>query len=287
MAVSKTRRLPNTPRTLWETVVELQREFKEFRAQRTLEASAIGNGGLTVQDPAEAERMLLTPHGTISYLIEEGDSEHFPPGMLFYTGDPAEISPGELTAYSRPGEFGRIPVVVARTADLGNGVAVLELSAGNSGGEFPTAVIDIGAVVLRLDQNGMLLSLSDGTDILLSSAGATFASEGWNSLTLANGWTATGGTWLNPFYGRQIDGRVQLIGSISPGTLTAGTTIATIPTSPLDYGPPGDVEFRVPGGSATAYCDLVIHASTGQVTITNVAGTITRLSLSGISYPLD
>lgn len=279
---SKTRRLPATPRTLWETVAELQREFREFRAQRTLESSSIGAGGVTVQDPASAEKIVITPHGATGFAAEEGGPLYYPPGMNFYTGDAAELVPGELTAFSVPGEFGRIPVVLATTADLGHGTAYLELQAGNPGGELPGALISVGAGSFFVQPGAALLDLGVGSQAYAFSAtGIAFNTEAWTALTLANGWTATGGTWQAPVWHYQVDNTVHLEGSATPGTLTAGTVITTVP-----YPPPADLEWRVGGGSATASCDLVVHGTSGNVTIQNISGTITRISLTGIRYSL-
>jgi hypothetical protein len=282
MGVAKIKRLPATPRSLWETVLDLQREFKEFRAQRTLESSSIGAGGVTVQDPASAEKIVITPHGATGFAAEEGGPLYYPPGIDFYTGDAAEVTPGELTAFSVPGEFGRIPVVLATTADLGHGIAYLELQAGNPGGELPGALISVGNGSFFVQPGSSLLDLGFGSQAFaFDNSGIHFNTEAWAALTLANGWTATGGTWQTPIWHYQATGKVDLEGSVTPGTLTAGTVITTIP-----YPPPADVEWRVGGGSSTASCDLVVHAGTGNVTIQNIAGTITRISLTPISYSL-
>jgi hypothetical protein len=100
-------------------------------------------------------------------------------------------------------------------------------------------------------------------------------------LELTGGWTVPGGTWQAPQV-QVSGGTVQLIGSATPGTLTAGTIITTLPAGTL---PAADHEFRVPGGAATAAMDLLVTAATGAISIQNTSGTVTRISLSGLCWP--
>jgi hypothetical protein len=104
----------------------------------------------------------------------------------------------------------------------------------------------------------------------------------WQALTLTNGWAPAGGTWAAPQVRQQPDGTVQLLGSIAPGTLTAGTAVAQLPAG---YWPQDDLEWHAGGGSSTASADLYVIAATGAVTIQNVSGTVTRISLSGLIFP--
>lgn len=281
MAVSKARRLPTTPRTLWETVVELQREFKEFRAQRTLESSSIGAGGLTVQDPARPERIVLSPKGLRTVPID-----YMPPAVEFYSGAAGEVAPGQAMGYTATGGTGPIPAIAIVTGDLGAGFAYLEIQSGNLTGDTPALNVSIGDMGMFMSNETFFLVLGL-VSVSVNSTGIFFTNESWNTLPLSAGWTATGGTWQVPMYYKQADNTVQLVGSMSPGTLTSGTVIGTL--SP-GYIPPGDLEYRLSGGSSTAGCDLVIHgtgaASPGTITITNVAGTVTRISLSSIRFSL-
>jgi hypothetical protein len=277
----KVDQLPLTPRSIWEAIKKLQRDVQELRAARTLEASAVGSGGVTVQDPARPEYLKITPHDVVGF--DDGDGGlYYPPTILFYTGKPGEITPGRMAAYSAVGEHGQIPSVLLTTPDLGHGISYLKLQASN--GADPAAVeILVGLDSLVMGNGVAEFNFAGGTIITLGAAGAQFASEGPIALTLNNGWTATGGTWELPWLLHTIDNSMILEGSITPGTLTAGTTIITLPPF---YGPSSDLEFRVPGGSAAAYCDLVVHAG-GTITITNVAGTITRVSLSQIRWSMN
>jgi hypothetical protein len=99
-------------------------------------------------------------------------------------------------------------------------------------------------------------------------------------LTLANGWTPAGGTWASPQALRRADGVVQLLGTLTPGTLTGGTTILAVP-----WAPASDLEWRVGGGAGTTSADLYLLAGSGALTIQNIAGTVSRISLNAISFP--
>jgi hypothetical protein len=103
----------------------------------------------------------------------------------------------------------------------------------------------------------------------------------WQELPLTNGWSAAGGSWASPAVRMEANGVVRVIGSLAPGTLTAGTTIAALPTG---YWPTGDIELRVGGGSNTAAVDLTLTAA-GLLVIQATTGTVTRISLTGLIYP--
>ncbi|WNI16608.1 hypothetical protein [Actinacidiphila sp. ITFR-21] len=106
--------------------------------------------------------------------------------------------------------------------------------------------------------------------------------EPWQDLILQAGWAPAGGTAALPAYRRQVDGAVQLLGSIIPGTLTTGTVIAQLDA---EHRPPLDIEgFRLWGGTTTATLDLMVTAS-GALTITGTTGTITRISLTPVRLP--
>lgn len=268
--------MPPSPRSIWEAIKKLQRDVQELRAARTLEASAVGAGGLTVQDPTKPERIVITPVGARFV-----PGPYYPPAVEFYSGVAGEAAPGQLMGYSVAAGTGPVPAIAIVTGDLGAGFAYLEIQSGNSTGDTPAMQLFLGTMGLNMI-SGVLTVHLPTVDMAIDASGIHFATESWTSLTPSNGWTATGGTWQAPIFHLQADNTVAYEGSLTPGTLTAGTVIATIPSS--FYWPPADVEFRVPGGSATAYCDLVFHASNGTITIQNVAGTITRISLTGIWY---
>jgi hypothetical protein len=156
------------------------------------------------------------------------------------------------------------PALELTTADQGQGHISLQLRATTPNGLTPSSVV-------VTFQDGTTLTLAPGTGI---------AVDTWTALSLQNGWTAAGGSWRAPVARRQSDGTVQCAGEIVPGTLTVGTLLFTLPKPP-----PGDLTFRLPGGSSSTAADVTVAAS-GAVTLQNVAGVPTRLGLTGIRYPL-
>ena len=274
--------LPGQATSLWQAIHKLQSNLKELRAARRLENASIGSGGVTVQDPARPESLRLATADAVGFLTGEGSGLYHPPALLFSTGRSDEVAPGEVTAYGAPGELGPIPTLLLVTPDLGHGTASVKVQAGYPGGEPPAVSVLAGGSEIVLGPDAFYALLTGGAGLALDASGAYLNGEAWAALPTSNGWTTAGGTWQAPLYHKQVDGMVQLTGSLAPGTLTAGTTIATLP---VGYRPAADHEFRVPGGAATASADLRVLSS-GTVTIQNTAGTITRVSLSGIRFPL-
>lgn len=115
----------------------------------------------------------------------------------------------------------------------------------------------------------------------LTAARRSAVTGAWTELPMTNGWAAAGGSWASPQYRMESNGVVRAIGSLAPGTLTAGTTIAVLPTG---YTPTGDLELRVGGGSSTAAADLTLTAA-GLLVLQATTGTVTRISLTGLIYP--
>lgn len=280
----KASQLPADFRALWDSVKQLQRDIRELRAARTLEKAAVGAGGLTIQDPTSVQRMFHTPRSSRTFSVGAGLSN--PPAIEFWSGLAAETRPGVVTAFEATGTSGPLPTLIASTGDVGNGIAYLLLTSGDPSGTNSTVQLSAGSSTIFLNDVEFIASLGSGGGIVLTPTGGYIPGENWNGLTLNNGWTSAALPWTAPQYIRRVDGAVQLIGSMLPGTLTAGTVIATLPSA---YVIGNDLEFRVPGGSSTAYADLVIHGTNGgnggQITITNIAGTITRISLSDIRIP--
>lgn len=169
------------------------------------------------------------------------------------------VSTGELAAN------GGTPVLYLVSPDIGLGPVSVQLRGASADGLAPAAA---------------LVVFPDGTTMTVSRSGASL--ESWAALSLSNGWSAAGSTWASPVVRRQADGTVHLSGEIAPGTLTAGTTITTLP---VGYRPAADLTFRVPGGSSTTGADLYVKSG-GTVTIQNVAGTPTRVGLAGVRFPL-
>lgn len=115
----------------------------------------------------------------------------------------------------------------------------------------------------------------------LTAARRSAVTGAWQELPTANSWAPAGGSWLPPQFRMEANGAVRLLGSLAPGTLTVGTTIAVLPTG---YTPTGDIELRVSGGSSTAAVDLTLTAA-GLLVIQATTGTVTRISLNPLVYP--
>lgn len=279
----KASQLPADVRTMWEGVKQLQRDVRELRAARSLEKSAVGAGGLTVQDPTSAQRMYHTPRTSRTFSVAGGLVN--PPSIEFWSGLASESVPGVVSAFEASGTSGPVPALIAVTGNVGSGDAYLLLEAPDSTGAGGVFQAYVASSSLIMNGTEFLVSLASGGGLNLQSTGATLTGENWNTLTLNNGWTSALPPWQAPEYIRRIDGTVHLVGSALPGTLTSGTVVATLPSA---YAPAADLEFRTPGGSGAAYADLVVHgagANVGQITITNVTGTITRISFSMIRIP--
>lgn len=271
--------LPPDAKTLSRRLLEVERQLREGRAARVLEAANIGAGGLSVQAAALTDGLFLTPSGALT-VTQYGVGAINPAALQFQSTAIAEAAAGAFLGYLADGGGYPVPTWLLVTPDLGAGTAALRLQAGAPGHTTGVAELDIGTAQLLLTATGLTLQFG-ATTFALTAAGLSFTSESPVVLAMANGWAAAGGTWAAPTSIHKSDQTIMLQGSAIPGTLTAGTQITTVPTPPA-----ADLEYRVSGGSATAACDLVIHGTTGAVNITNIAGTITRISLSNIRYAL-
>ena len=269
--------LPGGVTGLAQRIATLERALRELRAARRLEAATIGKGALTVQATPGGPSIALTATGPIPF---SGDT--YPPAVVISSGDSAELTPGVLTGHVADGELGPVPVVLITCPDLAYGLAYLELAGGGPAGDSPTVALAAGDSNLALGATELTCYLAGpGVGITMDSAGARLSTETWTTLPLDNGWTAYGSPYQSPIYRRQIDGTVQLSGLIAAGTTTVGTTVATLP---IGYRPASDHVFKTSAGAATAVADVYVRSS-GAITIQNVAGTVTWLSLSGVRFP--
>ncbi|MEO3978762.1 hypothetical protein [Streptomyces sp. CAU 1734] len=264
---------------LARTVADLKRQLAELRASRRATATAIGSGGITVQSTPDGPKIVLAAEGAIP---EAGGT---PPAVMVYSGSEAETTPGGLTIYVTDGVLGTVPGLLLVTPDLGYDTASVQLTGGASDDDAPSAELRAGRSFFSVDHGTGTATLwldSAMTGVDFDAAGARPSAETWTALPLNNGWTSYGSSFQPPVYQRQIDGTVQLAGLIAPGTLTAGTTVATLPAG---YRPTADHIYRVSAGAATAVADIYVRSS-GALTIQNTAGTVVWLSLSTIRFPL-
>lgn len=277
----KASQLPADFRTLWDAVKQLQRDVRELRAARTAEKTAIGAGGLTIQDPTSAQKMIHTPRSSRTFAVGAGLVN--PPAVEFWSGLAAETKPGAISAFEGTGVAGPLPSLIAITGDVGNGDAYVLLQAGDPAGNGALLAASADGAQLTMTGQTFVVSFNGGGGLAFDTLGGFIPGASWTALPMNNGWSSASTPWQAPQYNRMLDSSVQLIGSMVPGTLTSGTVIATLPTA---FAPVYDMEFRVPGGSATAAADLVVHgtsgASGGQITITNITGTITRIGLNDV-----
>lgn len=104
------------------------------------------------------------------------------------------------------------------------------------------------------------------------------------NLTLQSGWTAFDPTnYGTPQVRKTADGMAYLIGRLTPGTLTSGTLVATLPNS--TYWP--TVRHAFPHRAAQGGVDVTLLVTeTGELRIYDMAGTVTNLTLAGLSWPL-
>ncbi|MGG2024207.1 hypothetical protein AB1282_00215 [Gottfriedia sp. S16(2024)] len=85
----------------------------------------------------------------------------------------------------------------------------------------------------------------------------------WTNLTLQNSWVNSGGTYPNASYRLNALGEVELRGSIKSGTVTSGTTIATLP---VGFRPTHDRNYVVYSTDGTNYVLSTIQImSTGTI----------------------
>lgn len=80
---------------------------------------------------------------------------------------------------------------------------------------------------------------------------APAGAEDWQPLILGAGWVNTGGAEVTAKY-RYVSSppnSIEIIGDLNPGTVTDGTTIATLPTAPAHTQP---VSITIPAGTPTS-----------------------------------
>lgn len=105
----------------------------------------------------------------------------------------------------------------------------------------------------------------------------------WQALTPGNGWTQTASQSVFGF--RQEGMRIHLRGQITPGTITDGTTLATLPAGSR---PAHQVALRVAGGgtSPTLAATKILIGTDGTIKIYGIDGTVTSLDVTS-SFQMD
>lgn len=273
----KADQLPPNSRTLWETVRRIQRDLKELRAARTLEQATIGSGGLTVQDPTTTRTMRFAANGPVAVTAPSGT--YYPPEIVFSAGDGSEVNPGIVAAYTAPNGVAQpIPTWLVMTPDLGNGASYVKLQAATSTDPTTAAMaVTVGTGSLILGPGAFYVT-AGGLTLVFGASGLALSGETVQTMTLLNGWTAFGSTYGAPAWQKKSDGTLQLMGVAKPGTLTAGTVVASLGAS---YAPSADRPLKLSAGSSTASADVYLRSGTGNIEIQNVSGTPTWLSFDG------
>lgn len=108
------------------------------------------------------------------------------------------------------------------------------------------------------------------------------AGVGANPGFFSNGWANFGAPWQVARYRLMPDGTVALEGLVNPGTMVAGTIMATLPSG---YRPAADHIFTGGDGTAAGAVQEVLIRSNGQIQVGRITGTHSwefRFSIPGI-----
>jgi hypothetical protein len=173
-----------------------------------LSATAIDGKTITgadIRTAASGSRVELVPHVPQGY--DYGDGEVFPPGIVWYSGNGSEVTPGQMFQSVFPDEFGPMPTMNITTADTGDGAASLNIEAGNGttlgGFSFSTGSMGLFLGYTGLIANGSggeTLLVADGSDSLQFGSTTIGLVQNWTSPTLASGYTGNGNSNGTPQY---------------------------------------------------------------------------------------
>jgi hypothetical protein len=114
------------------------------------------------------------------------------------------------------------------------------------------------------------------------------STDPWHGMTLANGWTVGSAGSQPPSYRFMAPNIVHITGTLNAGTLTNGTTIATLPLGyrPLFITTTSSQPMYVSGGSAVTLPPVVYIDSSGNVKIYNVPTGTVAIQFN-VTFPLD
>lgn len=105
-----------------------------------------------------------------------------------------------------------------------------------------------------------------------------YVKDDWKALTMLNSWSTHGSGFAGPFASMSRDGWVSLKGVVDPGTISAGTAIASLPETYM-YPPEAEMFTAVTSGGT---CTIQIN-NTGTITQFDAAAS-SFVSLSGIRW---
>ncbi|MGW3246587.1 hypothetical protein [Streptomyces sp. NPDC001070] len=155
--------------------------------------------GAKLRTAASGQRVEMVPATPLGN--DNGDGViTYPPGVVWYSGLPEEVSPGVLQQWLANSEFGRIPSLSLWTADAGHGRAQLDMKAGEAGGAIPRIDLSAGAYFLTLMEGSFYVGDYSGTtpSIGLDATGFNVGGFGlyvikdWTTPALAAGYSGNG-----------------------------------------------------------------------------------------------
>lgn len=146
---------------------------------------------------------------------------------------------------------------------------------------YPTLAGGTTASALGVQGSGIYARAGSNSYWSLQASFHTVAGTTWIAPTLQNSWINYGGSWAEAGYIKSPDGIVALQGLIKSGTVTSGTTIATLPSG---YRPAETIICDVTT-NPNAYARIDVLPS-GAI-ITREAVTNGYLSLAGCEFMAD
>lgn len=139
----------------------------------------------------------------------------------------------------------------------------------------PGTIVTLTAdgMFIRDDQLGVG-SFIDGTTGFIAHWTSGGGVETWHNLSFSNGWSGTGQYKINP------DGTVWMRGTITPGTRTGGTVIATLP---VGYRPTMNDEYVI-SWAGGAFWNKITPQTNGQILYFDGTGGGTVGTLSAVQF---
>ncbi|RSN55609.1 hypothetical protein DMH12_15440 [Streptomyces sp. WAC 04229] len=174
-------------------------------------------------------------------------------------------------------------IVEPNLATLGNGRLAMTPPASTFSGLYVQAASAHTGPLLRLYRDTDKFSVDKDGNTSVAGRVKPFTGES-GTLSLQSGWTNYDATnYGTATVRKSANGTAYLFGRLQAGTATNGTLVATLPNSsywPLVRHP---FPHRAPQGGVDV--TLLVN-EIGELRIYDISGTVTNLSLAGISWPL-
>lgn len=255
--------------------------------------------GAVLRTRDSGQRVEMVPHTPIG-LLDGAGQLHYYPGLVWYTGDPAEVTPGLMTQYVRPGEFANLPTVLIQTPDVGNGVCSFYASGGVPGGDVAQAHLVTGA--MSMNQSVDTWYVSNGADVSMAvnSAGLTVNGalvalvQDWTTPALASGYSGNGNSngtvqyrVLNLLGTRVVQWRGGLGLTYSGGVLAnAGSPFASALPTIARPASRRTVTAAASLATSTKPSMRIDFETDGAVNLGSTTDTPPWISLNGVTYSL-